>query len=121
MNSPAISYTLIIRLKTDRKIRIGQLGTFVFSGGYYAYTGSARKNMVKRIARHHRKEGKRMRWHIDYLLNDAASSIVCVEISDLNECVLNGTIKGDIMVPGFGASDCKQHCRSHLKRIAYYS
>jgi Uri superfamily endonuclease len=117
MNSPAISYALIIRLKTDRKIRIGQLGTFVFSGGYYAYTGSARKNMVKRLARHHWKEGKKLRWHIDYLLNDHAATIIRVEISDLEECALNQSITGEIIVTGFGASDCRNHCRSHLKRL----
>ena len=113
----AISYTLIIQIKEDANIRIGQLGTFNFPEGYYAYTGSARKNMQKRITRHHWKEGKKLHWHIDYLLNDHASKIVRVEISDLEECVLSQSINGEITVPGFGASDCRHHCRSHLKRL----
>lgn len=113
----SISYTIFITLKEDAIIRIGQLGTFMFPKGDYAYTGSARKNIQRRIARHYRRERKKLRWHIDFLLNHHAVRIIRVEISDLEECVLNQSINGEIIIPGFGASDCKYHCRSHLKRL----
>jgi Uri superfamily endonuclease len=35
-----------------------------------------------------------------------------------DECVVNQKVAGTIVVPGFGASDCRRHCGSHLKRIA---
>jgi Uri superfamily endonuclease len=32
-----------------------------------------------------------------------------------NECRLNQGSPGEVLVPGFGASDCKSGCRAHLK------
>ena len=33
------------------------------------------------------------------------------------ECAVNQRVSGAIQVPGFGASDCRAACVSHLKRV----
>ncbi len=110
------SYQLMIKLDTTVSIQIGKLGLFEFPRGYYMYTGSARTNMSARIARHLKKE-KTLRWHIDYLTIHPASEIIDVRRSDVEECALNQLIDGEIIAPGFGASDCKAQCESHLKYL----
>lgn len=108
------TYQLHICLSKPTTITIGKLGVFTFPAGEYIYTGSARRNIESRIARHLRHE-KRLRWHIDYLLADPASTITQVEISDIPECQLNRNTTGEVIVAKFGASDCKKGCVSHLK------
>ncbi len=46
-----------------------------------------------------------------------ALQIVEVRRFDEDECTVNHQTEGDIVVPGFGASDCKQGCVSHLKYL----
>jgi Uri superfamily endonuclease len=111
------SYQLIIEISEELNIKIGRLGTFTFPAGQYIYTGSAKKNIEQRIARHLKKE-KKVRWHIDYLTVHPSVQIIEVRRSDKNECSLNKKTKGTIAVPGFGASDCRKACGSHLKFIA---
>lgn len=108
------AYQLHIYLKESSTITIGKLGTFTFPAGEYIYTGSAKRNIETRIARHLRKE-KRLRWHIDYLLAAPACIITQVETFDITECQLNQSTTGEVIVPKFGASDCKKGCISHLK------
>ncbi len=110
------SYQILIKLDTNVSIRVGKLGSFTFPKGYYIYTGSAQKNMTARIERHLKKD-KPLRWHIDYLTIHPASEIIDVRRSDVEECQLNQLIGGEVIVPGFGASDCKAHCGSHLKYL----
>jgi Uri superfamily endonuclease len=112
------TYQLRIRLAQPLGLAIGRLGEFDFPAGDYVYTGSARRNFEARIARHLRKE-KTLRWHIDYLL--AASGVTVTEVSraDAAECALNQATAGDIPAPGFGASDCRHGCGSHLKYLGW--
>ena len=107
---------LVIQLERRQVIDVGHLGRFVFPSGYYVYTGSAKRGLESRIARHLRRE-KRLRWHIDYLLGEAR----IVEVKSyhggrLSECELSrsvGTLAGSkIVAPGFGSSDCR--CSAHL-------
>jgi Uri superfamily endonuclease len=56
-----------------------------------------------------------MRWHIDYLLADPHASVTRVTLTSMEECCLNQETEGRIVVPGFGSSDCTDHCGSHLK------
>jgi Uri superfamily endonuclease len=98
------------------RVQIGRLGEFCFAAGCYVYTGSARRNLEQRIARHLRCE-KRLRWHIDYLLAAPGVRITGVERSPDGECELNRRSAGTMPVPGFGASDCRQGCGSHLKYL----
>ena len=117
-------YTLIIFLSKRKTIEVGRLGKVAFPSGYYAYTGSAlgphERSLQRRVYRHLRKE-KPTRWHIDYLLKCPEANVKAVlaaETSERKECEINKLIAerlgGDIIVDGFGASDCRENCRSHL-------
>ncbi len=108
------SYQLLIHLKQGCRIEVGALGQFSFEAGYYIYTGSAKRNLPARLARHCRKN-KPLRWHIDYLTSQANAEVIETKTFSGNECQLNQTCKGSVMAPGFGASDCNSGCGTHLK------
>ena len=109
-------YQLQIQLTRPVTITVGRLGRFQFPAGQYIYTGSAKRNLEARIQRHLSKHKKR-RWHIDYLLVHPATLVIRVERSAKAECAWNQQTTGKILAPGFGASDCRQGCGSHLKFI----
>ena len=111
------SYQLFINLSEVINIQIGRLGIFRIPKGMYLYTGSARRNMDKRIARH-LSRNKNLHWHIDYLLANEHAKIIKVIKSELGECNLNKNINGKSIIKGFGSSDCKESCKSHLKLVA---
>jgi len=109
-------YHLVLRLPRASRIRVGRLGLQTFGAGYYVYTGSAMNGVEARLARHQRQR-KRLRWHIDYLLQKA--EIVGAEVMPTKrriECARNRLVlslpRASIPVVGFGSSDCR--CRSHL-------
>ena len=110
------SYQLEIAVPRPLRCVVGRLGTFVFPAGIYVYTGSAKRNLEARIARHLRRD-KALRWHIDYLLAAPGVRVVSVTRSRRGECELNQACDGECVVPGFGASDCGSGCSTHLKRI----
>ena len=110
------SYQLHINLSANIEIVIGKLGKFTFPMGNYIYTGSAKKNIDARIERHKSKD-KKMHLHIDYLLNYKNTKITEVQKFDEEECILNQKASGEIIVAGFGSSDCKNGCKSHLKYL----
>lgn len=114
--SVAISYQLRIDVARPVRITVGRLGRFLFPAGRYVYSGSAKRNIDARLARHLRKE-KAMRWHIDWLLASSGVRVVSVVRSGEAECTLNQKIKGIILVPGFGSSDCRSGCGSHLRYL----
>jgi Uri superfamily endonuclease len=109
-----ISYQLHIVLARSQWIVVGRLGRFHFPAGRYRYTGSARRHLITRVRRHLAKE-KSLRWHIDYLLNAATARVTAVELSSLEECCWQQQLGGEIIATGFGASDCRAGCGSHLK------
>jgi len=117
-------YTLLLFLSKEVTLTIGKLGKQRFPMGYYTYTGSAlgkgASSLKHRIARHLRKEKRRF-WHIDYLLADENVSVEAVIVAETNEnmeCKTNQHIKtimgAKVPVKGFGASDCRKNCESHL-------
>ncbi|MFQ6064748.1 MAG: DUF123 domain-containing protein [Candidatus Bathyarchaeia archaeon] len=119
------TYTLIIFLSKDIRIKVGELGVSKFLAGYYTYTGSAigagASSLKQRISRHLRKAGKKKQWHIDFLLehpNAVVTAVVAAKTNRKMECKLNSYVKvksaARILVPGFGSSDCKGDCGSHL-------
>ena len=112
----ATTYQLYIDLSRNVTVTVDKLGTFALPKGRYVYTGSARKNIESRVRRHLSKE-KRLRWHIDYLLSHPAARITRIGFADSSECIANKTIAGCIVIPRFGASDCRVGCVSHLKRL----
>jgi len=108
------SYILILKLPAGRKLNIGKLGRIAFKGGYYLYAGSAQKNLTQRLERH-KREGKKLFWHIDYLRTHADFQLgLPVRASDPLECELARALKriSGWEVPRFGCSDCS--CSSHL-------
>ena len=111
------TYQLHIAIARPRILTIGRLGTFRFPAGRYVYTGSARRNLVARVRRHLSRD-KKLRWHIDYLLAARGVRVVDVTLSSDGECAQNRRVVGEIIVPGFGASDCRAHCGSHLKGVS---
>lgn len=115
-DSRLITYQLAIRLESPQRIQVGRLGCFDFPAGHYVYTGSARRNLPARVQRHLSSE-KKLRWHIDYLLANPSAQIVEVKLFRQGECELNKQLAGNVIVPRFGASDCRRACGSHLKYL----
>ncbi len=102
-----------MELSEGQEIRVGKLGSIFFSGGFYAYVGSAMNGLEARLARHLRCE-KKFHWHIDYLLKQAAIREIVLYPSETRaECFLSRAMAGEFQsVSGFGSSDCR--CASHL-------
>jgi Uri superfamily endonuclease len=100
-------------LPEQQTISVGSLKAVRFSGGYYAYVGSAMGGFKSRL-NHHLKGNKRPRWHIDYLLEKASlNGIILCQSQNKVECTIAQALSRQFdCVPGFGSSDCK--CRSHL-------
>jgi Uri superfamily endonuclease len=111
-----ITYQLIIELDRSAWITVGALGRFRFPAGSYIYTGSAMRAMEARIRRH-LSARKKCHWHIDYMLEHPAVRIDQVKRVRTAECRKNQLTKGEIVAPGFGASDCRHGCGSHLKYL----
>jgi Uri superfamily endonuclease len=110
------TYQLYIHLAEAADIRAGRLGICRFAPGWYVYTGSARRGLRARLRRHSAPAGeKRLRWHIDYLLANPAASLRFIAVSATAECALNQEAGGEVPCPGFGASDCRAACGSHLR------
>lgn len=108
------SYLVVLRLSQRKSVEIGALGKINFKRGYYIYVGSAKKNLLKRIERHKRQR-KRLFWHIDYFRAVAEiSSVIPIRSKDDLECEIAKSLKeiSDWKVSNFGSSDCL--CTSHL-------
>jgi Uri superfamily endonuclease len=112
----ARTYQLLIEVDAPVTVRIGRLGSFDFPAGLYVYTGSALKNFEARVSRH-LSTAKKMHWHIDYLLAAPGVRVREVLRHDVAECLVNQRTGGAVQVAGFGASDCRAGCGSHLKRL----
>lgn len=105
------SYVLIIKLDERKKIKVGSLGSIEFKPGYYAYIGSAMNGIENRVRRHLREE-KKIRWHIDYLLQHArVDEVYYKEGEEKEECRI-ASLFNMHYIPKFGSSDC--NCKSHL-------
>ena len=122
-NKPGV-YTLVIELADAITLRIGMLGVQRFPEGHYTYTGSAlgeRSTTLRNRVQRHLTRGKRKHWHIDYLLEADVSRVKVVlftETSDTIECTVSTAVAmlegTEIVVKGFGSSDCHGGCQSHL-------
>ena len=109
-------YHLVLRLARPAVLRVGRLGRFAFPAGYYVYTGSAMNGLEGRLARH-RRERKKVRWHIDYLLRRAELvEVVPIATRRKTECARSRRILSlpgaEVVAPRFGSSDCR--CPAHL-------
>jgi len=116
-------YVLLIEVPYDLHLSIKALGVFLFEKGIWLYVGSAMgggsTSLEKRISRHFRKE-KTIHWHIDALLHHSTylRAAVWAESTQPIECKVAQSIERIeefVSGPrGFGASDCTNHCSSHL-------
>ena len=111
-----ITYQLRIRVGRDLRLKVGALGVCRFPAGRYVYTGSAKRNLEARVARH-LGPAKRLRWHIDYLLCSPGVEVQRVRRFREQECAVNRRTRGAVPVPGFGAGDCRAGCGAHLKFV----
>ena len=117
------AYTLIIDLEKDLSFSLKTLGDLSFEKGTWIYIGSAMGNgstsLENRIRRHFRSE-KTIHWHIDHLLksNSRIRSAIWAESSTHIECDIAKSIEQMKNISpgprGFGASDCKKKCWTHL-------
>ncbi len=110
------TYQLLIEVTELVCVRVGRLGSFEFPAGLYLYTGSALRNFEARVSRH-LAMSKKMHWHIDYLLAAPGVNLREVLRHAEAECLINQKTSGEIVVDGFGSSDCRAGCGSHLKRL----
>lgn len=117
-------YTLIFEIDQLTRVKIGKLGCYNFPRGLYAYTGSAlgsRSSSLNARVSRHLMTGKRQHWHIDYLLNSHTGKVKAV-IYALTvfkvECQiakeLDKSREINFTIRGFGCSDCRAGCMSHL-------
>ncbi|HID63538.1 MAG TPA: GIY-YIG nuclease family protein [Anaerolineae bacterium] len=124
------TYALLLKLDKRERITVGKLGTFDFPAGYYLYVGSALGpgGLQARLARHRRgsealsqsssgQTGKKLHWHIDYLLRRAQLiEVWSVASEERLECKWGEAASrlpgAQVLVGGFGSSDCR--CPAHL-------
>lgn len=112
-------YQLFLKLSENKIIQIGALGPRWFQGGIYIYSGSGRKHLFQRIERHLSFSKKKF-WHIDYLssYSDFLFLDIMIYFSTESECFFHQLFQkfagAHIPVPGFGSTDCKKGCGSHL-------
>ncbi len=116
MSSLERTYQLLIDLAAPQRLQIGKLGEFNFPAGRYVYTGSARHHLQARIARH-LSASKTLRWHIDFLLAAQTAQVFKILRFKEAECEVNRRTLGQLLIPSFGASDCRAGCISHLKYL----
>ncbi len=112
------TYALLLVLPQNVQLRIGALGEYHFSAGWYVYVGSALGpgGLAARVGRHIGVTG-RSHWHIDYLTRLAATVQVIWHMGEERlECSWAqsvGRCRGaKLVVARFGASDCR--CNTHL-------
>jgi Uri superfamily endonuclease len=110
------TYLLVIEMKENQRISIGNRPLTNFRKGIYLYVGRAKNGLQRRIKRHLSKKKKRF-WHIDYFLQKAKVQEVWIRRDFFDECQTALEVKSllkDTSSPlkEFGASDCK--CPCHL-------
>jgi sugar fermentation stimulation protein A len=110
------AYILVMKLKSNKNIRVGSLGKLEFKKGFYCYVGSAIGNTtIENRCKRHLMKNKKMKWHIDYLRKEAEIvNIFAFPSRKKIECGVARKIlkKADSFIPKFGSSDC--NCKSHL-------
>lgn len=117
------SYAVGFRLDNGKVLTVGSLGECCFSAGNYLYFGSALgPGGIRARLKHHYLPKKKRYWHIDYLL-DTESITDAWYLAGWypRECIwatiLNQKHNFPSPVNGFGSSDCRAGCSSHLVQL----
>jgi len=122
------TYALLVQVNQSIRINIGKLGQHRFVPGIYIYAGSAMgttsTSLGHRLRRHFSKS-KKKHWHVDYLLSDPGTRVLgalWAESKKSVECGLASALRDSHVFEagpaGFGASDCRAGCGTHLFRYA---
>jgi len=112
------TYTLILWLAAPAHLTIGQLGSFDFPAGWYAYVGSAfGAGGLRGRLKHHLTPVSKPHWHIDYLRAVAPLREIWWLATETRyehtwADALRALPGAVVPAPRFGASDCR--CPSHL-------
>jgi len=110
------AYILVMKLNSNKNIRVGSLGKLEFKKGFYCYVGSAiGRTTIENRCKRHLIKNKKMKWHIDYLRKEVEIvNIFAIPSRRKIECKIARKIlkKADSFIPKFGSSDC--NCKSHL-------
>lgn len=118
-SNPPGTYMLIMRASGATRVCVGAAGVVDIDPGWYLYVGSALGGLWQRVTRHLTQE-KRLRWHIDYLLQAMEIQEVWFRVgSERSECSWSralATSSRFTAVGAIGASDCA--CRTHVYRCA---
>ncbi|MGD8451603.1 MAG: DUF123 domain-containing protein [Phycisphaerae bacterium] len=113
-------YQLWLEVSVGLRLRVGRLGRVSLEPGVYVYTGRASRGLRARVLRHARG-ARRRHWHIDYLLARAEVRLLRVRLAAGEaeaECAVNKAVPGgECVLPGFGSSDCRRGCGSHLRYV----
>ncbi|HME51934.1 MAG TPA: GIY-YIG nuclease family protein [Candidatus Lokiarchaeia archaeon] len=115
-------YLLCMRARLSREIMVGKRGSIhVDEKAVYVYIGSALNGLRSRVGRHLDSEGKRVHWHVDYLLQVLdIFQIYYAMTNDRKECQLSMQINQQLAffkaIGGIGNTDCRS-CPSHLYRF----
>jgi sugar fermentation stimulation protein A len=107
-NQNSGAYLLVLHNTRERVLQVGRLGEIVFGAGYYVYTGSAKKNLTQRLARHARKR-KKPHWHIDYIVPNVMKIVRKYPIRkrEIPEIAMAERLLSisESDIPGFGSTD----------------
>jgi Uri superfamily endonuclease len=117
------AYALVLRISQPLNTNVGSLGALQFESGIWVYIGSAMgkgsTSLENRLKRHFSSK-KTIFWHIDWLLASGAIPLTAIwtKSSEKIECQLSeALIKSPVFESGpkgFGASDCRRSCGTHL-------
>jgi Uri superfamily endonuclease len=114
------NYILVFRLEERTRQNIRRFKDVILESGYYLYCGSAHGTggLKGRISRHLTRSFIKF-WHIDYLKECLQPlEVWCQVSSEKIECsfcrFLHFQMGGGIPIKGFGSSDCRNKCESHL-------
>ena len=114
------SYALLLQLGQAVTCHIGRLGEHIFEKGNYIYTGSAfGQGGIRGRIQHHLRISGSYHWHIDYLMpHTRLKGILYSNALESKECywvtVLKEMESAEPVINGFGSSDCRSNCLSHL-------
>jgi Uri superfamily endonuclease len=113
-------YVLVGHLSQSIQLKIGALGETHLPAGVYCYCGSAKGpgGLQSRIGRHLRKDTRKF-WHFDHLKENLDIIQVWWRAGkNWQECevaqFLARRYGAQIPTTGFGSSDCRKGCASHL-------
>ncbi len=117
------SYVVGFGLQIRKVCIVGSLGECCLSARHYLYFGSAMgPGGFRARLKHHYLTEKNPHWHIDYLLDKEsilATWYLAGRYPQESTWAMNLNQKHDFHCPmkGFGSSDCRAGCSSHLVRI----